>query len=205
MDGGAIFSLKIKMLGLKLPTDRRWAVLARENLPELLTDHAYCEQKAASNAISMIVKYPHLEELVKVMAQIAQEEMAHFEQVHQEILKRGWELGRERKDSYVNELYKFIEKGKGPEMLLIDRLLFAAMIEARSCERFRLLSEEAPEESLRNFYYDLMVSEAQHYTTFLNLARTYSGTVDVKARWQEWLAYEAQVIARYGNSERMHG
>lgn len=191
------------MLGLKLPTDPRWVDLAQTNLAELLTDHAYCEQKAASNAISLIVHYPELSDLVTTMAQIAQEELSHFEQVHAHIVKRGWVLGPERKDSYVNELMGFIRRGQGRVVQLTDRLCFAAMIEARSCERFRLLSEQIDDAELATFYRELMISEANHYTTFLNLARQHGA--EVEPRWREWLAYEAEVIGRYGVAATMHG
>ncbi|MBX3101071.1 MAG: tRNA-(ms[2]io[6]A)-hydroxylase [Bacteroidetes bacterium] len=193
------------MLGLKLKTDARWARLALENLPELLTDHAFCEQKAASNAISLIVLYPEKSDLVQQMSQIAQEEMLHFEQVHARILERGWTLGRERKDPYVNDLQQFIRRQAGPQVLLIDRLLFAAMIEARSCERFRLLADSLTDTALRTFYTELMASEANHYVTFLTLARQYCGREATDTRWQEWLAYETSVITRYGEQATMHG
>ncbi len=197
------------MLGLKLPTDPRWANIAEKNLQELLTDHAYCEQKAASNAISIIVHYPEFSELVNRMSEIAREELEHFQQVHERILARGWQLGRERKDPYVNDLAKFMVKDKGRERALIERLLFAAMIEARSCERFRVLSTEVEDKELAQFYHDLMASEAGHYTTFLKFAREIAASegleLDVDARWQEWLDYEAQIIARYGKGETIHG
>lgn len=195
------------MLGLQLQTDTRWAQLAKENLRVLLTDHAYCEQKAASNAISLIVMFPELSDLVQEMSQIAQEEMRHFEQVHREIVQRGWHLERERKDPYVNDLMQFVQKGKGRETLLLDRLLFAAMIEARSCERFKVLTEtlDEKEPALREFYRTLMISEANHYTTFLKLARQYCGKEATDARWQAWLAYEAAVITKYGHEATIHG
>lgn len=193
------------MLGLKLSTDPRWAELAQTDLREVLTDHAYCEQKAASNAISLIIGWPELPDLVSTMARIAQEEMLHFEQVHAHILVRGWVLGRERKDAYVNDLFAFIHKGGSRSTQLLDRLLFAAMVEARSCERFRLLSTTVADAELRQFYHDLMASEAEHYTTFLGLARTHCGRETTDARWQQWLAYEGEVIQRYGNTATMHG
>ncbi len=193
------------MLGLKLPTDPRWVDIVEKNINEILTDHAWCEQKAASNAISLIVKYPEYPDLVHEMTQIVHEEMTHFQQVHQLIIDRGLELGRERKDPYVHDLMDFIIKGGSKEQQLIDRLLFAAMIEARSCERFRLLSQEIADASLRDFYHDLMVSEAQHYTTFIGFARQYAKEVDVEKRWQEFLAYEAEVIRQYGKKETIHG
>lgn len=193
------------MLGLQLPTDRRWAELVRQDLPELLTDHAWCEQKAASNAISMIVRHPELSELVKELTRIAQEELDHFGQVVAHIHSRGWVLGPERKDDYVNELMGFVRKDGSKEERLVDRLLFSAMIEARSCERFKLLTEECTDPELRAFYAELMASEAGHYATFIGFARRYGGRIDVDHRWKEFLAYEAELIARYGKAPTMHG
>lgn len=193
------------MLGLQLPTDPRWARLVKQDLSELLTDHAWCEMKAASNAMSMMVRYPDLSELVTELTRICQEEVEHFGMVHQRIIARGWTLGPERKDNYVNELLLFVRKDGSREERLVDRLLFSAMIEARSCERFKMLSEEAPDQELRTFYRELMVSEAGHYTTFIGFARRFGGRVDVDARWKEFLAYEAEVVARYGVAPTMHG
>lgn len=194
------------MLGLKLETDPRWANIAESNLSEILTDHAYCEQKAASNAISIIVGYPYHSELVEEMLKLAQEELQHFEMVHRKIKARGFELGFERKDHYVNELYKFMRKGYSKKIVLIDRLLFAAMIEARSCERFKILSEQLKDPDLSNFYRELMISEAGHYTTFIGFARKYGeGVEDVNLRWQQWLDFEAGLIKSYGKQETIHG
>ena len=193
------------MLGLQLPTDPRWAELVKNDLGQLLTDHAWCEQKAASNAISMIVRNPELSELVAALTRIAQEEIEHFGQVVERIHARGWVLGPERKDDYVNELMAFVRKDGSREERLVDRLLFSAMIEARSCERFKLLTEECPEEELRAFYRALMESEAGHYATFIGFARQYGGRVDVDLRWKEFLAYEADVVRRYGKAPTMHG
>lgn len=194
------------MLGLKLETDPNWVHIAEKNIGEILTDHAWCEQKAASNAISITVGFPQYAELVDEMLSLAKEELTHFEMVHQKIKDRGLKLGFERKDSYVNELYKFMRKGMSKEKALVDRLLFAAMIEARSCERFRILSQNVQDQDLRTFYHDLMVSEAGHYTTFIAFARKYGKDVeDVEARWQQWLDYEAEVVKRYGKNETIHG
>lgn len=193
------------MLGLKLPTDPRWVALVESNISEVLTDHAWCEQKAASNAISTIVRYPELTDLVEELTRIAQEEMEHFGMVVEKIRARGWTLGPERKDPYIHDLAAFIKKGGSREAQLVDRLLLAAMIEARSCERFRMLSERIADEDLRTFYHELMISEAQHYTTFLAFARKYGGRIDVDARWKEFLEHEADIIQRYGRKETMHG
>lgn len=194
------------MLGLKLETDPNWVHIAEKNIGEILTDHAWCEQKAASNAISITVGFPQYAELVDEMLSLAKEELTHFEMVHQKIKDRGLKLGFERKDSYVNELYKFMRKGMSKEKALVDRLLFAAMIEARSCERFRILSQNVQDQDLRTFYHDLMVSEAGHYSTFIAFARKYGKDVeDVEARWQQWLDYEAEVVKRYGKNETIHG
>ncbi|MBD1429180.1 MULTISPECIES: tRNA-(ms[2]io[6]A)-hydroxylase [Sphingobacterium] len=193
------------MLGLKLLTDPRWANIAESNLEEILTDHAWCEQKAASNAITLITQNPELEDLVHELTAIAIEEMEHFKMVIEIIKQRGYTLGRERKDDYVGQLMKFSKKDGSRNQAFIDRLLFAAMIEARSCERFRVLSKNIKDEELAKFYYDLMVSEANHYTTFLNFARKYTVDVDVDKRWQEWLDFEGQLIQSYGTKEYIHG
>ncbi len=193
------------MLGLKLLTDPRWANIAESNIPEILTDHAWCEQKAASNAISLITQNPELEDLVHELTAIAIEEMQHFQMVIDIIKEKGYTLGRERKDDYVGQLMKFSKKDGSRNMAFIDRLLFAAMIEARSCERFRVLSQNINDEKLAKFYHGLMVSEANHYTTFLNFARKYSTDVDVDKRWKEWLEFEGQLIQSYGTKEFIHG
>jgi tRNA-(ms[2]io[6]A)-hydroxylase len=193
------------MLGLKLATDPRWVNIVESNIEEILTDHAWCEQKAATNAITILTVNSEKPDLVTEMLALAKEELGHFELVHEIILKRGLTLGRERKDSYVNELYQFITKGGSRTTALVDRLLFSAMIEARSCERFRVLSQNIEDKELANFYHELMVSEAGHYTTFITYARKYGIGIDVEKRWREWIAFEDSVIARYGKSETIHG
>ena len=193
------------MLGLQLPTDPRWVNIVEKNIDEILTDHAFCEQKAATNAITLIVQYPEHSDLVKAMVELAREELCHFQLVHEKIIARGSVLGRERKDEYVNELYSFIRKGYNRKIVLVDRLLFSALIEARSCERFKLLSENIADKELSAFYYELMVSEAGHYTMFLNFARKYANGNEVEKRWKEFLDYEAKVIAKYGTKETIHG
>jgi tRNA-(ms[2]io[6]A)-hydroxylase len=193
------------MLGLKLPTDPRWVKLVEKNISEILTDHAWCEQKAASNAISMIVKYSDHADLVDDLGKIAVEEMEHFNLVVAKIKERGFVLGPERKDDYVNDLMQFMHKGGSREQQLVDRLLFAAMIEARSCERFKMLSEKVDDEDLRQFYFSLMASEAGHYATFIGFARKYGKGIDVDKRWKEFLEYEASIMANYGRKETMHG
>ncbi|GCD77727.1 tRNA 2-methylthio-N6-isopentenyl adenosine(37) hydroxylase MiaE [Thermaurantimonas aggregans] len=193
------------MLGLRLPTDPRWADIASQNIEEILTDHAYCEQKAASTAISLIVSFPEYPELVAEMAALAREEMAHFEQVHKRILERGLKLGRERKDEYVARINQFFPKTGDRLERLLQRLLIAALIEARSCERFKVLSENIQDEDLARFYRGLMASEAGHYTTFLTFARKYGGRERVDAMWQALLDFEAEVIRDFGKKEHIHG
>ena len=194
------------ILKLQLPTDPIWVKnVVESNIEEILTDHAFCEQKAASNAITLIVQNPNLSDLVQQMIALAQEELEHFKRVHDIILERGYQLGRERKDDYVNELRKFIIIGGGREAQLVDRLLFSAMIEERSCERFKVLSENINDKQLADFYHELMISEAGHYTMFIRLAKKYAVTVDIETRWTEFLAYEAHVIQNYGKSETIHG
>lgn len=193
------------MLGLKMATDPRWVNIVEKNIEEILTDHAWCEQKAASNAITLMIKYPHLSDLVDGMVAIANEEITHFGMVHEKIKARGYVLGPERKDPYVNDLMRYIRRGGSPTEILVDRLLFAAMIEARSCERFRILSTEINDEELRLFYHELMVSEATHYTTFLAFARQYGVGVDVATRWDNFLDFESSLMQNYGKHETIHG
>ncbi len=193
------------MLGLKLPTDPRWASIAEKNLEEILTDHAYCEQKAASTAISLIVSFPEYSDLVSEMTALAREEMGHFKMVHDKLLKRGYIMGRDRKDEYVLKLLKFFPKGGSRVTQLVHRLLIAALIEARSCERFRLLSEKLQEEELRDFYRNLMVSEANHYTLFLNFARQYGDRKEVDQKWQDLLEFEAEVMKGLSKNQSIHG
>jgi tRNA-(ms[2]io[6]A)-hydroxylase len=193
------------MLGLKLATDPRWINIVESNIEEILTDHAWCEQKAASNAIYIIVNNSEKEELVTEMTRIALEEMEHFQMVHTIIKEKGLTLGRERKDNYVNDLVKFAKKDGSRNDALVERLLFAAMIEARSCERFKVLSENIQDPELAKFYRDLMISEAGHYTTFLGFAKKYQDNIDVDTRWKEWIEYESSIIANYGNRETVHG
>ena len=193
------------MLGLKLQTDPRWVNIVESNIEEILTDHAWCEQKAATNALSMIINNPNYTELVTALITLAKEELEHFELVHNLIKERGLKLGLERKDHYVNELYKFMNKGGSRLSSLVDRLLFSAMIEARSCERFRVLSENITDKDLAKIYRDLMISEANHYTMFIGFARKYGEGIDVDKRWKEWIAFEASIIANYGKSETIHG
>ena len=193
------------MLGLKLPTDPRWVNIVEKNIEEILTDHAYCEQKAASTAISLIIGFPDKSELVKEMVALAREEMGHFNMVHDKIIERGYTLGRERKDQYVIELMKFFPKGGSKDTHLVHKLLYAALIEARSCERFRLLSEELTDPELATFYRNLMVSEANHYTLFLGFARKYGKREEVDKKWQDLLDYEAQIMAQLGTHQTIHG
>ena len=193
------------MLGLKLPTDPRWVNIVEKNIEEILTDHAFCEQKATSTAISLIVSFPEYTDLVKEMIDLVTEEMSHFKMVHDLILERGWILGRDRKDEYVIQLLKFFPKGGSRTTQLVHRLLYAALIEARSCERFRLLSEELQDKKLAKFYKKLMISEANHYTMFLGFARHYGDLKDVNSKWQDLLEYEAEIMKGLGKNETVHG
>ena len=193
------------MLGLKLPTDPRWVNIVEKNIEEILTDHAFCEQKATSTAISLIVSFPEYTELVQEMIELVQEEMSHFKMVHDIILERGYTLGRDRKDDYVVQLLKFFPKGGSRTTQLVHRLLYAALIEARSCERFRLLSEELEDKKLASFYKKLMISEANHYTMFLGYARQYGDRKEVDKNWQDLLEYEAQIMKNLGDKETVHG
>ncbi|MDP4262060.1 MAG: tRNA-(ms[2]io[6]A)-hydroxylase [Bacteroidota bacterium] len=182
------------ILGLHLPTDPRWVNLAEKSLGEILTDHAYCEQKAATSCISLIQRYSDREKLVAELAPVVTEEWGHFRLVLAELQKRDLKLGKQRKDEYVNALLDFQVKGGSPEDNLLDRLLTMAMIEARSCERFKRLSERLEDEYLRSFYRRFMESEAGHYTLFIELAETYIDKEKVRKRWKEWLDHEAEIM-----------
>jgi len=193
------------MLGLKLPTDPRWADLAGKSIQEILTDHAYCEQKATSTAISLIQNYPDFENMVNAVSPIVKEEWGHFELVLKQLKKRGLKLGRQRKDKYVSELLTFIRHGDSRSNGLIEKLLFSALIEARSCERFKLLSKNIEDKELKQFYKNLMVSEAGHYRLFLDLACELSDKDIVLKRWEEWLAFEADIMQKLDvRGDRIH-
>lgn len=193
------------MLGLKLPTDPRWVNIAEKNIDEILIDHAHCEQKAASTAISLIVSFPEYTDLVQEMIALVKEEMSHFKLVLDQLIAKGVTLGRDRKDLYVLQLLKFFPKGGSRTDQLVHRLLYAALIEARSCERFRLLSENLEDKELAKFYRDLMVSEANHYTLFLQFARNYGNLEEVNKKWDSLLVYEAEIMKDLGTKESIHG
>ena len=192
-------------LGLELPTDPRWVNIAEKNIGEILIDHAYCEQKAASSCISLIVQYPDKSKLVEVLTPVVAEEWSHFERVLKELKKRGYALGPQRKDEYVEALTKIVRKGGSREQQLVEKLLLNALIEARSCERFKNLWKQIDDPELSEFYYELMVSEAGHYKTFLHLAMEYMDKDSVLARWHEWLAEEAEIMRGLEvRGDRMH-
>lgn len=193
------------VLGLELPTDPRWVNIAEKNISDILTDHAYCEQKAASSCISLIVMFPERQELVDMLTPVVAEEWSHFERVIEQIKKRGFTLGKQRKDEYVHKLQKVIRKGGSRDQFLTEKLLMNALIEARSCERFRLLWKYIPDAELSKFYYELMVSEAGHYKNFLQLAKVYSPEETVMRRWYEWLEAEAAIMKSLEvRGDRMH-
>ncbi len=192
-------------MGLELPTDPRWVNLAEMDLEDILSDHAYCEQKAATFCISLIQRYPDKEELVEGLAPIVTEEWGHFRSVLKEMKKRKLKLGRQRKDAYVNKLRDFMKKGGRREDRMLDELLVCALIEARSCERFRLLSLDISDETLRGFYHNFMVAEAGHYRLFLDLANLYHGKEKVRNRWKEYLDREATIMDELEvRGDRMH-
>ncbi|HXA01284.1 MAG TPA: tRNA-(ms[2]io[6]A)-hydroxylase [Cytophagaceae bacterium] len=192
------------MLGLKLPTDPRWVNIAEKNIEDILVDHAYCEQKAASTGISLIIQFPEREKLVETIMPIVAEEWTHFRMVLKEMQKRGFKLGRKRIDQYVVALFKLERKGDKIERQLMDKLLISALIEARSCERFKILSENIADEELKLFYHELMISEAAHYVTFVDLAKEYMPEEEVKQRLDEMLHEEALIIKSFDPGARMH-
>jgi tRNA-(ms[2]io[6]A)-hydroxylase len=192
-------------LGLELPTDPRWINIAEKNIEDILVDHAYCEQKAASSCISLIMLYPEKENLVDMLTPVVAEEWSHFERVLDELRKRGFKLGRQRKDEYVDELQKVVKKGGSRDQQLMEKLLMNALIEARSCERFKILWKNIRDEELSKFYYELMVSEAGHYKNFLQLAKEYFDEQAVLARWKELLEQEAEILRKFSvRGDRMH-
>lgn len=194
-----------KMLHLKLPTDPRWVDVAQMQIEDILVDHAYCEQKAASSCISLIVRYNDLDCLVETLTPIVAEEWGHFERVMEQLKKRGLKFGRQRKDEYVAKLNEFVRKGGSRMDQLTEYLLLNALIEARSCERFKLLSKNIQDQDLQKFYYELMISEAGHYVTFIEMARMYQDPEKVNKRWQEWLTFEADVLKSLElRGDRMH-
>lgn len=193
------------VLGLELPTDPRWVNIAEKNIEDILIDHAYCEQKAASSCISLIVSYPEKEKMVEMLTPVVAEEWSHFERVLEEIRKRGLKFGFPRKDEYVEQLQKIMKKGGDRQQQLVEKLLMNALIEARSCERFRLLWKELKDQALSTFYYELMVSEAGHYKNFLSLAKEYAGEEAVEKRWREILSQEAEIVKTLEvRGDRMH-
>lgn len=192
---------------LQLPTDPRWVNIVETNIEEILTDHAWCEQKAATNAITIVTINSEYPDLVTDMLALAKEELEHFEMVHNIIKQRGLKLGRERKDEYVGELAQYMKQSNTGSRVsgFVERMLFSAMIEARSCERFKVLSQNIEDPELAAFYRELMESEAGHYTTFIGYARKYGQGIDVEKRWREWLEFEASVIVKYGKKQTVHG
>ncbi|MDG1039416.1 MAG: tRNA-(ms[2]io[6]A)-hydroxylase [Polaribacter sp.] len=193
------------MLGLQFETKTSWAVIAKDNLQQILTDHAFLEQKAASNAVSLIINYSEETKLVEAMSEIAIEEMQHFKMVHDFMVKRGMVLGREQKNDYAIQLMKFFKKTGDRKEALIQRLLIAALIEARSCERFKVFSENMEDKELSEFYKDLMISEANHYTVFLGFAREYEDRKIVDQLWSSLLAFEAEMMRNRGTEAKVHG
>jgi tRNA-(ms[2]io[6]A)-hydroxylase len=198
-------STRQKMLHLKLPTDPRWVNIAEMNIEDILVDHAYCEQKAASSCISLIINFHEFQELVDMLTPVVAEEWGHFERVLEKIRKRGYVFGKPRKDEYVVKLLEFVKKGGSRVDQLVEQLLMNALIEARSCERFKILSKHLGDQELKNFYNELMISEAGHYVNFIELARKLKNEKSVNERWQEWLSYEAEVIKSLEiRGDRMH-
>jgi len=192
-------------LGLKLPTDPRWTNIAEKKIVDILIDHAYCEQKATSSCISLIVQYPERTELVEMLIPVVAEEWDHFKRVLEKLRNRGFSLGKQRTDEYVNKLYKMMKKGGSRDEQLVEKLLINALIEARSCERFKRLSENLADEDLKQFYYELMVTEAGHYKNFLKLSKMYMPENYVINRWADLLKEEAEIMKSLElRSDRIH-
>jgi tRNA-(ms[2]io[6]A)-hydroxylase len=202
---GKVAEANKQVLGLKLPSDPRYIDLAQISIEDILTDHAYCEQKAALCCISLIQGYPECYELVRELSPVVTEEWGHFRAVLAELDKRGLKLGRQRKDEYVNELKKFEAKPSDRYERLVEKLLVFALIEARSCERFRLLSLYIQDTYLQEFYHKFMVAEAGHYRLMIDLAELYGDKEKIATRWQEYLTYEIDVMKQLAvRSDRIH-
>lgn len=192
-------------LGLELPTDPRWVNIAEKHIEDILVDHAYCEQKAASSCISLIIQYPEKADLVEQLTPVVAEEWEHFRRVVGELKKRGLPLGKQRRDEYVEQLNQVMKKGGSREQQLVERLLMNALIEARSAERFRQLWKHLPDPELAAFYHELMISEAGHYKNFLQLAKKYLPEAEVMKRWRELLEAEADIMGKLEvRGDRMH-
>lgn len=193
------------MLGLQFETETSWVEVAKNGLEQLMTDHAFAEQKASANAISIIINYSEETQMVKDMTEIAIEELEHFQMVHELMVKRGFVLGQASKNDYALQLQQFFPKTKDRNVALINRLLVAALIEARSCERFKVFADNMDDEELSKFYHDLMVSEANHYTLFLGYARKYMDREIVDKKWNDLLAFEAEMMRERGKMAKVHG
>ena len=193
------------ILKLKLNTDPRWVDIASQNIEDILVDHAYCEQKAASTGISLIVRYPEKTRLVEELTALVAEEWEHFARVLTELRQRGYALGRPRRDEYVVQLLAHVRKGGARDRQLLDQLLVSALIEARSCERFKLLWQHIPDPALSQFYYELMASEAGHFVSYVDLAKEYCDPQEVDARLQELLQIEGEIVTNLPvRDDRMH-
>ena len=190
------------MLHLAVPTDSGWLPRALTDISELLLDHAHCEQKAAGNAVALLFRYPQHAFLMSPLAELAREELAHFQQVLALLDARGERFRPQRASPYAGRLRQVV---RAPEpQRLLDTLLCSAVIEARSCERFQLLAGGLPDAELAAFYRGLLASEARHHQMFLELADVLVPPDEVRVRLDEIAAYEASVLAIPAPMIRLH-
>lgn len=190
------------MLELASETDPRWLEEAVQDMDLILLDHAHCEKKAASTAMSTLFRYQDQPQLVAPLAALAREELDHFLQVLAVMKGRGVPFRAAVPSAYGARLHKAVRK-RDPEHLL-DTLLVAALIEARSCERMKLLADALPDRALAEFYRELLAAEARHFHTYLDMARSFTERAQVMERLRELAAHEARVLREPCEALRLH-
>ena len=190
------------MFVLASQTERTWVQKAMDNMDDILLDHAHCEKKAASTALGLIFRYPERSSMMIPLAQLAREELVHFEQVLQHLDRRGIPFRRQGPSPYAGQLMDACVKDE-PRRLL-DTLICCSLIEARSCERMRLLSENVEDRELAEFFNSLLASEARHNATYLSLAEEYFPRDSVRVRLLGLADIEAQILQEPCEMVRMH-
>lgn len=187
---------------LKTPTASAWVEQALAHLDTILLDHSHCERKAAGVALNLMFRYPSSEKLVRSLTGIAQEELTHFEQVNQWLERRGIPMRSLTPPPYGAGLKAQIRRDEPGRML--DTLLVAALIEARSHERLGLLGQHCPDPELARFYRGLMASEARHYGAYWVIAMTYCDRSEVEARLESLAQVESDLLATLHPEPRIH-
>ena len=191
------------MLCLKCETNSEWIEIAKENLLDVIMDHAHCEKKAAVTGMNLINNYPEKTDLAFEMADLIEEEIDHFRSVVKILDERGETLNEDKGDDYAKKLFNQLRKTQ-PERFL-DHLLVAGIVEARSCERLQILADNLDDEKLKAFYTELVKSEAGHYMAFVKLAKNYFDENVVKSRLDELTDLAAEIVKNLSNKPAMHG